>query len=292
MSLLSYFLYKTGAPNKFQSVSKYPIIDGVKRSDLKIGDDCECKSFEMGHKIYSNGTYILYETILSNGKQIVRNHLSSHTQDGNVVELKTYFGNNDIYDSTLDVCYVVDLINEVLSVEHNNFWDEILIDTNDTNDTNDDANANANTNSLNISVDTCISGFLISKDQQYTPKKNGYNGKIICDILGPDLEICYVDYLKYQNMNVLIYCQKYDIEQELINNNNNNNINKSASEIAKKKIVGHCIMLTNDGNLNEQYMAKVVVNAMNFNQKKYEEKQKMDLLKMYATAYTIQNPKK
>lgn len=275
MSLLSYFLCKTKAPENFESIAKYSTIDGKKCPNLKIGDDCECSSFELGHKVYIKESNIMYETFFSNGKKIVRNHLSTHTANGNVTELITYYGDNDKFDTTLDVCYVVDLINETLaSYEQSNdgqFWDEIVI--------NPDESKNKNTN-----IQT--SGFMISKDQQYNPKKIGCNGKLICELLGDDLEICYVDYLKYEKLNVLLYCQKYDVEQELTDN-----FNKSASNIAKRKIVGHCILVSNDCDVDEKYMAQVIIHALNFNQKKYEDQQKKDLLRMYAIAHVIQNPK-
>jgi hypothetical protein len=281
MSLLSYFLNKTGAPEKFKTITKYTTIDGKKFSDLKIGDECVCSSFELGHKIYANDSNIMYETFFSNGKHIVRNHLSTHTTNGNIIQLLTYYGDNDKFDTTLDVCYMVDLINETLaSHEHDSqnhsqnngqFWDEIIVSTNDLE---------------NISVNITTSGFLISKDQKHNPKKIRCNGKLICELLGSDLEICYVDYLKYEGLNVLMYCQKYDIEQEL-----KNDFNKSASDISKRKIVGHSIIVSNDCDVDEKYMTHIVVAALNFNQKKYDDMQKKNLLQMYAKAYIIQNPK-
>jgi len=269
MSLLSYFLSATNVPEKFESVEKYITVNKIKIVHAQIDDLAKAESFELGHKIYKQDGFVMYETILSNGEKIVRNHLSKHDTKGNLLELLTYFGDNNKYDDTTDVCYLVDLINDNLCTE-GPFWDEINVNPDD---------------NLNFSVQDFTPGFLISKNQSYNPKKIQVNGKVILDILGTDLEICYVDYLKYESMNVTIYCTKYDIEEEI-----NNNFNKIASDIAKRKIVGHCIMTSNE-NLDETTMAKVVLHAMNFNQKKYEDNHKKELLKMYAKAYVIQNPK-
>ncbi len=274
MSLLSYFLYKTNVPEKFESVTKYVVIDGKKMPNVILNDPVKCTSFELGHKIFKQGNYVVYETFFSNGEKIVLNHSSKHNTQGNLIELSTYFGDNDKFDTTLDVCYIIDLINDTLYSENidksMNFWDEITVNSDD---------------SLNTSVMDFTPGFLISKNHTYDPKKIQVNGKTIFDILGDDLEICYVDYLKYEDMNILMYCTKYDVEQEL-----SNNFNKSASNIAKRKIVGHCIMTSNE-NLDDTMMAKVIVSALNFDQKKYEDRQKKDLLKMYAQAYVLQHPK-
>lgn len=269
MSLLSYFLSATNVPEKFESVEKYVTINNTKIPYACPDDPVNTESFEMGHKIYKHDEYVLYETLISNGKKIVRNHLSKHDNKGNLLELLTYFGDNDKYDNTMDVCYLVDLINDNLSAGLN-FWDEIKVNTDD---------------SLNFSVQSMVPGFLISKNKLYNPKKIQVNGKVILDILGNNLEICYVDYLKYENINVTMYCSKYDIDEDV-----NENINKVASDIAKRKIVGHCIMTSNE-NLDDNMMARVVLNAMNFNQQKYEDNHKKELLKMYAKAYVIQNPK-
>lgn len=276
MSLLLYFLHKTHAPEKFESVTKYMRINKNPIKNLQIGDPHNMtpdESFELGHKIYKNGPNIMYETFFSNGNKIVKSHLSTHTANGNISELLTYCGDDDKFDNTLDVCYVIDIINETLATHSNctDFWDEIIVNPDDL---------------KNISSNICTSGFLISKDKEYNPKKIEVNGKIICDMLGSDLEVCYVDYLKYSKYNVLIYCQKYDIGQEL-----SNNCNESASNIAKRKIVGHCILVSNDCDVDEKYMAQIIVSALNFNQKKYEDMQKRDLLKMYMVAHVIQNPR-
>lgn len=273
MSLLSYFLYKTKVPEKFESATKYTKINGEKLIGVNLNDLAECKSFELGHKIYKQENFVIYETFFSNGQKIVLNHLSKHNKQGNLIELATYFGDNDKFDTTLDVCYMVDLINETLYSHdlNNNFWDQVVINEDET---------------LNTTVSDFTSGFLISKNQTYNPKKMQTNGKIILELLGDDLEICYLDYLKYENMNILMYCTKYDIEQEI-----NNNFNKTASDLSKRKIVGNCIMTSNE-NLDDSTMARVIVSALNFNQKAYEDRQKKDLLQLYARAYVMQHPKK
>lgn len=279
MSLLSYFLYKTHVPEKFESVTKYTVIDGIKMPNLKLNDLITCESFELGHRVFKQDELIMYETFFSNGTKIVRNHLSKHNKQGNLIELFTYFGDNDKFDNTFDVCYIVDVINDIVNNDGNTsnvsnltqFWDEIVVNPDD---------------NLNITVSDFTPGFLISQNQTYNPKKIQANGKTICDIIGENLEICYVDYLKYENLNIIMYCQKYNIEQEVLNN-----INKSASDIAKRKIVGHCVMTSNE-NLDDSMMAKVIISALNFDQKKYEDRQKKELLRMYAQAYVTQNPKK
>lgn len=275
MSVLSYFLHRTKIFDKFESLTRFIKIDGHSRSDLTLNDELTCDFFDLGHKIYKQNDFVIYETILFNGKKIVRNHLSKHDKKGNLVELFVYYGDNDKFDNTFDMCYVIDLINESLATcdDLSHFWDEIKINS-------DAAN--------NFSVDGCITGFLISKNLTCPPKQIEFNGKIACELLSENLEICYVDYLKYENMNVMLYCQKYDVEDTL--NTLNNNINTYGSDIAKRKIIGHAIITSND-NIDNSMMSQIIMHALNFNQEKYEDKQKKELLKMYAKAYVIQNPK-
>ena len=294
MSLLSYFLQRTNAPDFFKSLTKHTIVDKKKIPNLKINDECHCdSSFELGHKIFFDNSKIMYETFFSNGKYIVRNHLSTHDSKGNLIDLLIYYGDNNKFDNTLDVCYIVDLINDTLGSlndkELKNFWDEIIV-CSDSNCNNNNCNGCNGCNDCNSCNKTTF-GYLISKDQSHNPKKIECNGKTICDLLGSDLEICYVDYLKYNGFNVLLYCQKYDIEEFLLNDSCTNNLNKSASDLSKRKIIGHCILVSNDCDINEKHMSQIIVNALNFNKEKYEEMQKKELLRMYAMAHVIQNPK-
>lgn len=273
MTLLSYFLFKTGIVGKIQSVTKYVKIDGKKIKNFTTDENTKYETFELGHKIYKNNDNVIcYQTFFPNGEKIVLNHLSKHDRKGNLIELNTYYGDNTKYDSTLDVCYIIDLINETLSsVTNEKFWDEVIINDDDT---------------LNFEIDENSDGYLISKNPSHHPKKVKLNGEIVGALLGNETEICYVDYLKYNDMNIFIYCQKYDISKIL----DNSEINITASDIAKRKIIGNCVIVSND-NLTEELMGKIVINALNFNQKEYEEKQKKDLIKMYAQAYVIQHPK-
>ena len=285
MSLLSYFLFQTNAPTNFKSIAKYghKHLAHLTNSTNSTNSTDKDEQFELCHKIYFSGSKmihqtLIYETFFSNGTTIIPNHLSTHKLNGMMTSLITYYGDVNKYDDTFDVCYVVDLINETLG-SHNSdqlktFWNEII----------------PAESAESAELAGPIVGYLISKDSTHNPKKIQITGQTICEMLGNDLEICYVDYLKYSNFDVLMYCKKYNMEEDLLNANSDS-INQSASEIAKRKIIGHCILVSNDVDVDEKYMAQIIMSALNFDKKKYESMQKKDLLKMYAKAYVIQNSK-
>jgi hypothetical protein len=263
-------MHKTSLPFNFTSATKFIMINEIKMPTANANDVIESSDISMGHKIYVNEDNIIYETTITTGDKIVNNHKSIHKQNGSLIKLYTYYGNNNMCDESVDVGYMIDLINEIIT-SHNNdeqFWDVV--------------------EQGNITRSDNVIGVMINKNEKYTPKNVSCNGETVCKMLKNNTSIIPIDYLRYNDMNVYMICENDQTNRNQLTTNEDNNdhtnvdnLNNYASFLSKRKIYGHCIMFSNDNDLTNEYMLKLVNVVSSFDQKKYEKQKKEELLLMY-----------